>query len=109
MAALLAVLVCGGSLDWGHAGDDDSTCNALPASHDHAAHRVAATPGQPTAPADHCYICHSLRLLQTTLVERAARLDTSERATLLGPADRTAAADAARVALSSRAPPASSL
>jgi hypothetical protein len=109
LAALLAVVVCGGALDWGHAGGDDPDCNAVPAYHDHAAHRFSSAASQPLPTSDHCYICHSLRLLHTTLVARGARAVFTPRAVLFRQADALAVAGAVGVALSSRAPPAVSL
>src|SRR6266566_928145 len=82
-AALLAVVVCGGALDWGHAGGDDRDCNYSPVVHDHAAHRFTTSPSRSTQPADHCYICHSLRLLHTSLAAGSARVGVAARSTPL--------------------------
>src|SRR3954451_9410056 len=70
VAMVLVALVSGGALNWGHPGGDDPDCNPVLVLHDHAAHRFSAAPSQ-TAPApDHCYICHSLQLLHTSVVAR---------------------------------------
>ncbi|MES1256286.1 MAG: hypothetical protein ABUS56_11790 [Acidobacteriota bacterium] len=109
LAALLAVLVCGGALNWGHTGGDDPDCNVVPVHHDHAAHRFSGAPTDSSPTADHCYICHSLRLLQTSLVARGARAVFTPQATALRQAKALVAVGAIGIALSSRAPPAASL
>ena len=109
LAAVLAVVVCGGALDWGHTGGDDPNCNPVPVYHDHAAHRFAAAPAHSSPQADHCYVCHSLRLLHTTLVARGARAILTVHSTPFHQANGLSASGPVSLARSSRAPPASSL
>jgi hypothetical protein len=83
IGALLTVLVCAGSFDWGHSGGDDPDCSPVLIHHDHTAHHFSAAPAGGGAPVpDHCYICHSLRLLHTGLTASSARAiaDTSQAA-----------------------------
>jgi hypothetical protein len=105
LAVALATVVCGGALDWGHVGGDDPDCNPVLAFHDHAAHRFAPAPSQPSQPGDHCYICHSLRLLHTGLTSRGTHAALSLQSTQYHQGDPLAARSALSVALSSRAPP----
>jgi hypothetical protein len=106
---VLAVVVCGGALNWGHADGDDPDCNPALVFHDHAAHRFTASPSHPTQPADHCYICHSLRLLHTSLVARGARAVVAVQSTPIRHVEGLVVVSAFGVALFSRAPPAASL
>jgi hypothetical protein len=78
--ALLALVVFGGAFDWGHAGGDDPDCNPVLIHHDHSAHHFSAAPTGGAPLPDHCYICHSLRLLHTGLTASSARAsaDTSQ-------------------------------
>jgi hypothetical protein len=105
IAAALVFVVCGGAVDWGHIGGDDADCNAVVVPHDHAAHRFAAnrTGGAPTP--DHCYLCHSLRLLHVALVARHARTAVDLRQAQIGDAPDAIACQRFSVCLSSRAPP----
>ena len=109
LAALLTLVVCGASLDWGHAGGDDPDCNPVLVHHDHNAHHVGAAPANSAPAADHCYICHSLRLFHTTLTARGARVALVVQSTPFWQLDRLAASDAIDLARSPRAPPALSL
>jgi hypothetical protein len=109
LAALLTLVVCAGSLDFGHAGGDDPEYNPVLVHHDHSAHKFSSAPSQPEPAADHCFICHSLRLLHTTLIARGASVVLSVHSTALWRADGLAASDAIGLARSSRAPPALSL
>ena len=109
LAALLALVVCGGSLDWGHAGGDDPDCNPVFVHHDHNAHHISAEPSNAAPAADHCYICHSLRLLHTTLIARGAHAVLVAESTPLWQFDRLAASDVIDLARSPRAPPTFSL
>lgn len=105
LTALLAVIVCGGALDWGHIGGDDSDCNPVVVAHNHAAHRLASGRSSPST-GDHCYICHALRLLHVGLTARRERPTLHvRRGQHLSP-DSLAASDTFRVSLTSRAPPA---
>ena len=63
----------------------------------------------PTIAADHCYICHSLRLLHTTLIARGAHAVLVAESTPLWQFDRLAASDVIDLARSPRAPPTFSL
>jgi hypothetical protein len=108
LAAFLAVLVCGGALDWGHAGGDDPDCNPALVHHDHNAHRFSAATHS-TPPADHCYLCHSLRLLHTLLVARGARLVVATESASLLRSETLAAGGTIAFGLSPRAPPTASL
>jgi hypothetical protein len=105
LAALLAFVVCGGALDWGHGGGDDRACDPTPVVHDHNAHRFSSAPSQSTPPAEHCYICHSLRLLYTSLVARGARVGAATQSKLFVPLTALAVPSASSVPVSSRAPP----
>jgi len=107
IAALLAVIVCGGALDWGHIGGDDRDCDVIVVTHhDHTAHRVSTAPANNSSSTDHCYICHSLRLLHHAVTSRyervAAALQTVDRSGV----DVIAVRDGSRVGIASRAPPA---
>ena len=108
-AAVLAVLVCGGALDWGHLGGDDPDCTPVLVHHDHAAHRFGSAPSQSVPPADHCYLCHSLRLLHTSVIARAAGAVPAVTSTPFRLEDHLAAFGPVGVTLSSRAPPSRSL
>ena len=104
VAALLAVLVCGSTLGWGHVGGDDRDCNLVILHHDHTAHRLSAAPsGESTG--DHCYICHSLRLLNQAVASRHERVAVGVEAAGRLHTVVLAVQDGLRVGLSSRAPP----
>ena len=109
LAAVLAFVVSGGALNWGHAGGDDPDCDTTPVVHDHTAHRFSSAPSHSTPPADHCYICHSLRLLHTSLVARGPRVVAATPSKQFAQLTALAVIDASRGAVSSRAPPAVSL
>ena len=109
LVAILACLVSGGALDWGHLGGDDPDCNPVLVQHDHAAHRVGAAPSQSAPPADHCYLCHSLRVLRTSVIARVTGAVPAIRSTPFRLADHRAAVGPVAAARSSRAPPARSL
>jgi hypothetical protein len=105
LAATLAALVCGGAIDWGHVGGDDPDCNLLPVAHDHSAHRFDTAPV--TSPHnDHCYLCHSLRLLHVGLAARHERVAVDVRSTQHCKRSALIARSALSLDLSSRAPPA---
>jgi hypothetical protein len=109
LAALLAIVVCGGALNWGHAGGDDPDCDPTPVVHDHNAHRFGAAPSHSTQPAEHCYICHSLRLLSNSLTAGGPRVVVAVRSSQFVAVEALAVINAFGVAVSSRAPPAVSL
>ena len=81
-ALLLSVAVCGGTVNWGHAGGDDPESEPQLVHHDHAAHRFTADTERAGAPDEHCNLCHLLRLLHTALpsgsllYNRVSPLDT---------------------------------
>ena len=106
LAAALAIIVCGGALNWGHVGGDDPDCDPVLVLHDHSAHRFGATPSSSSQPAEHCYICHSLRLLHTMLVARGARAAVTVQSTSFRRFEDVVAFSAFGTARSSRAPPA---
>ena len=107
VAAALALFVCGGALNWGHLGGDDADCDVVVVAHDHTAHRFRANPvGYAPAP-DHCYICHSLRLLHVALTPSQERAAVDLQRTPLGDAFAAIAGQRFGVTLSSRAPPVS--
>lgn len=109
LTVALAAMVMGGALNWGHAGGDDPDCNPVLSHHDHNAHRFGAAPSHSSQPADHCYLCHSLRLLQTSLVGRGAGAVFTVQSTPFRQVEALAACSSFGVALSSRAPPSASL
>jgi hypothetical protein len=104
VAALLAVLVCGSALDWGHIGGDDPDCDIVVNHHNHAAHRLSNAPASsPTS--DHCYICHSLRLLHSAVTGRSERAVLRLGAVRRLDIDVLAVRDGLRIGIASRAPP----
>jgi hypothetical protein len=103
-ATLLALVVCGGAVDWGHVGGDDPDCNIVVIHHDHAAHRLSATPLS-SSTSDHCYICHSLRLLHIALAGRRERVALNLDAIPFRVVVRFAPSSPFALALSSRGPP----
>ncbi|MEQ1907784.1 MAG: hypothetical protein ABMA15_03130 [Vicinamibacterales bacterium] len=105
LAALLTLVVCGGALDWGHAGGDDADCDPVFVVHDHNAHHISTAPARSTPASDHCYICHTLRLFHTSLTARGAIVVAPVRPASLYRLDAPAALTVVGVALSSRAPP----
>src|SRR5262249_24029113 len=108
ITALLAFLVCGGAVDWGHIGGDDPDCKVVVVHHDHAAHRLSAT-ALSSSTGDHCYICHSLRLLHTALAGRRERVVLSIHSVPFRVDARSVPSSAFAVALASRAPPSRTL
>jgi hypothetical protein len=106
VAALLAVLVSAGTLEWGHAGGDDRDCGVVAAFHDHDAHRLSDAQPAQSPSNDHCYICHSLRLLHAALVASQDRPAAGVRGTQFHDADTGVARHAFRLDVPSRAPPA---
>jgi hypothetical protein len=105
LAALLTLLVCGGAVDWGHAGGDDPDCDPVPVHHDHTAHHFSAQPTQAAPAADHCFICHSLRLLHNGLTTRSARSAADVRTAAVYRPDAIIAIRTLVVPRPSRAPP----
>jgi hypothetical protein len=103
LGAVLTVLVCGGALDWGHIGGDDRDCSIVVTRHDHAKHRFSAAAN--STPDDHCYLCHSLRLLHVSLAAQNGRLTLDVQATGYAVTDRVSGGDTFLSSFSSRAPP----
>ena len=104
MAATLAVIVCGGALDWGHAGGDDPDCSGAPVSSSRTAQQFSPALLSGSS-GDHCYICHSLRLLHAGLVVRRERVPVDLGSTPHLNVRRRAERRSLSVHLSSRAPP----
>jgi hypothetical protein len=105
VATALALLICGSAFDWGHAGGDDPEFSVALVHHDHGAHRFRTPPSSPSQPADHCYICHSLRLLHAALAACRGCVVFSLQSIPHRQVDRVAVRHTSGVALSSRAPP----
>jgi hypothetical protein len=107
VAALLALVACGGALNWGHVGGDDRDCDTVAVyHHDHTAHRVSTAALNSSSPNDHCYICHSLRLLHQAVTRRYERVAGTLAAVHRPPVDIIAVRDGSRIGIASRAPPA---
>jgi hypothetical protein len=105
LATALALLTCGSAFDWGHAGGDDPEFSVSLVHHDHTAHRFRPASSGPSQPADHCYICHSLRLLHAALAARRGCVVFSLQSIPHRQIGRAVVRNAPGVALSSRAPP----
>jgi hypothetical protein len=104
VGALLALLVCGSAFDWGHVGGDDRDCDIVVVHHDHNAHRFSTVPASsPTN--DHCYICHSLRLLHHAVASRYERAAVVLQARHYLQNDVLVVRDGLHFGISSRAPP----
>src|SRR5262249_32844266 len=104
VATLLAMFVLGGALNWGHVGGDDRDCDVVVTHHDHTAHRFSAAIETPSS-SDHCYICHSLRLLHQAVTSRCERLAITLRVLRRPDGDVLAVRRDLQVGLASRAPP----
>ena len=109
LAAVLIALVCGAALDWGHVGGDDPDCDPVLVYHDHTAHNSRLDASRSVPPVDHCYICHSLRLLHNSVAARAAGAVFTLQFTALRHVDTLAASGAVGLARPSRAPPVASV
>jgi hypothetical protein len=104
VGALLALLVCGSAVGWGHVGGDDRDCDIVVVHHDHNAHRFSTAPANsPTD--DHCYICHSLRLLHHAVATRYGRAAVALQARLRLDSAVLAVRDGLQFGVPSRAPP----
>lgn len=106
VAMLLALLVCGGAVNWGHVGGDDRDCDVTVYHHDHTAHRISTAPANSPTPSDHCYICHTLRLLHQAVTRRHERVAVDLQTAVRHDADVLTVRDGLRVGIASRAPPA---
>jgi hypothetical protein len=107
VAAALALLVCGSAVDWGHVGGDDPEDVVL-VQHNHAAHRLGSTPLSPPQ-SEHCYLCHSLRLLHVAVTSRHERVAVDAHTTRYADTYVTAVRHEFATSLPSRAPPSSLL
>lgn len=105
-AMLLAVAVCGATFDWGHSGWDDPACDPAPVLHNAAAHRLTGDGRTPAAPADHCSLCHFIRLLHTALSLASLPASQTHQAAAARAADGVPAIVQVALHLPSRAPPA---
>ncbi len=105
VAALLAAMVCAGSVDWGHAGGDDPDCSPVLVLHDHSAHRFMAGAASPSSGGEHCYICHSLRLLHSALTAQGSSVDASAPSVTLAAVVARRCESAVAADVSPRAPP----
>ncbi len=105
VAAALSLLVCGSALDWGHAGGDDRDCDIVFVHHDHNAHRLSTSPVNSPNDNDHCYICHSLRLLHYAVASGYGRVVVAVHAVHRANADVLLVRDGLQVGIASRAPP----
>ena len=107
LAALLAVVVCGATVNWGHAGGDDPGCDLTLAVPGQQAPHLAT---QASAPAtDHCPLCHFLRLLQVAISAKPLAAVGVFRTALCLPSGGAAVVQLFAFNVSSRAPPASHL
>lgn len=106
VAVLLAVVVFGGTFGWGHTGGDDPDCDIVIVEHDHSAHRLSSAPAHPSSSGDHCYICHSLRLLHNVVASRYERVAVVFRTVSRLDGDLCVRRDGLFASLPSRAPPA---
>lgn len=107
IALALASMVAGSAVDWGHNGTDDPQCAPALVIHNQAAHRFAAatTPSS----AEHCFICHSLRLLHGALTAAVGQPAVDQVATAGRAAGCLLARNLDAHTLASRAPPVVSL
>jgi hypothetical protein len=106
VATLLAVLVCGSAVGWGHVGGDDRDCDIVVVNHhDHNAHRFSTAPANSPSSGDHCYICHSLRLLHHVVTGRYERVAVALQAVHRLDCDVLAIREGLHVGIASRAPP----
>jgi hypothetical protein len=106
VAVLLTVAVCGGTVDWGHAGWDDPGCNPVLVQHDHAAHRVMPGARGTRGDSDHCTLCHLLRTFHIALSAESLRAHVVLSAAPRSPFDSPSVIALSALSLPSRAPPA---
>jgi hypothetical protein len=104
IASLLALLVCGSALGWGHVGGDDRDCDIVVVPHDHSAHRLSNAPVSSPLD-DHCFVCHSLRSLHHAVASRYHRVTIARSAVHRLDGDLLAVRDGLKSGVSSRAPP----
>lgn len=105
VAALLALAVCGGTVGWAHAGGDDPACASALVQHDQSAHRITTESHSGTSPADHCTLCHLLRLLQAALAAKSTYTGAAWRVEPRRASDGVLALALFTITLSSRGPP----
>ncbi|HEY7291720.1 MAG TPA: hypothetical protein VH583_17920 [Vicinamibacterales bacterium] len=109
LALLLSVVVCSGTLNWGHAGGDDPECAPELVQHDHAAHRFTANTLLTGSQDEHCTLCHLLRLLHTALPSGSlldSRVASLETRRII---DSGLVTSICSITIPSRAPPATSI
>jgi hypothetical protein len=106
VAVLLTVVVCGGTVDWGHAGWDDPGCNPVLVQHDHSAHRVKPDARGTGGDSDHCTLCHLLRTFHTALSVKSLPVHVVLSAAPRSPFDSPSIVALSALSVPSRAPPA---
>jgi hypothetical protein len=109
VGALIALIVCAGMADLVHAGGDDPACDPPLVLHDGSAHHF--TTGGPTqpGPANHCALCHLLRLLHTALSAHPSAAVSAFTVEARWFADRWIAVATLATGVPSRAPPSTAL
>jgi len=108
-ALVLSVALCGGTLNWVHAGGDDPECAPQLIQHDHAAHRFATAVLGDGSRDEHCTLCHLLQVLQSALPSGSLldnRVSPRETQRVI---DSALVTSIFNVTIPSRAPPAAAL
>ena len=106
VAVLMTIAVCGGTVDWGHAGWDDPGCSPVVVQHDHAAHRVVPGARGTGGASDHCTVCHLLRTFHTALSAKSLPAQVLLSAAPRGPFASPSIVALSALSVPSRAPPA---
>jgi hypothetical protein len=106
VAFAVALVICGGSVDWGHAGGDDPDCDLVLVHQNVPGHVSTAPIGAPQSE-NHCYICHALRLLHSALTSAGIWHGVLPGSTPLGSSERVIARREASIGRTPRAPPVS--
>jgi len=104
LAALLAVVVGGATVSWGHAGGDDPGCDPALVLLGQQAPQLAAQ--GPAPPTDHCPLCHFLRALQLAVFAKPLAAVGVFRTALRPSPDGVLAVQLVAFNVASRAPPA---
>ena len=105
VAVLLTVAVCGGTVDWGHAGWDDPGCSPVLVQHDHSAHRLVAGARGTGGDSDHCTVCHLLRTFHTALSAKCLAAHVVLSAAPRSLFDNPSAVALSALSVPTRAPP----
>lgn len=106
LAVLLAAVVWGAAVDWGHGGWDDPACNAsTPIGTSQSPRGFTASPANPASSATHCDLCHLLRLLHNALSLKAPQAGFATSVAAVGPTDSVVPTRLLSPHVSSRAPP----